>query len=155
MIERNDPARAGVRAGRVVGLLTAVLAVVGLVRVQGTFYRDAGTLFGLVGIDPGWSVVAIFWWTVLVAAVARYTIGYIVGSLIGVLYDWLDRPPSSVLIGIVLAVGVGDGFLAGIDTRSALVGGAYVVAWLCYVPAFYSIYDPDAGDDRSGPLRLG
>ncbi|QLG49636.1 hypothetical protein [Natrinema halophilum] len=155
MVERNDPARAGVRAGRIVGLLTAGLAVVSLVRFQGSFYADATALLGLIGIESGRSVVALFWWNVVVAAIARYTIGYVVGSLVGVLYDWLEHPPLPVLLGIVLVVGIGDGLLAGIDTRSVLIGSAYVVAWLCYVPAFYRIYDPDAGDDRSGPLRLG
>lgn len=154
MVERSDPARAGVKAGRVVGLLTAGLAVVSLLRIQGSFYADTTVLLGMIGIESGRSVLAIFWWNVLVAAVVRYTIGYIVGSLIGVLYDWLDHPPSSVLVGIVLVVGVSDGLLGAIDTRSALVGGAYVIAWLCYVPVFYWIYDPGAGDDRSGPLRL-
>ncbi|WP_254532266.1 hypothetical protein [Natrinema gelatinilyticum] len=154
MVERSDPARAGVKAGRVVGLLTAGLAVVSLLRIQGPFYADTTVLLGMIGIESGRSVLAIFWWNVLVAAVVRYTIGYIVGSLIGVLYDWLDHPPSSVLVGIVLVVVVGDGLLEGIDTRNALVGGAYVIAWLCYVPVFYWIYDPEAGDDRSGPLRL-
>lgn len=155
MVERDDPARAGVKAGRVVGLLTATLAVVSLVRIQGSFYEGVAAILGLFGIESDLSVSALFWGNVILAASARYVIGYVVGSLIGVLYDWLDSPSLPVLIGVVLVVGAVDGFLAGIDTRSVIIGGAYVVAWLCYVPAFVRLFDADAGDSRSGPRRLG
>lgn len=155
MVIRNDPARTGVKAGRVVGLLTATLAVVSLLDAQGSFYEGMATLLGLFGVDAGLSVSALFWWNVVLAAVARYTIGYVVGSLIGVLYDWLNHPGLPVLIGVVALIGVVDGSMAVVDTRSVLIGGAYVLAWLCYVPVFVRLFDADAGDDRSSPHRLG
>lgn len=155
MVEQNDPARAGVKAGRVVGVLTAAIAVVSLAEVRGSFYEEMTTLLALFGIDVGLSVSALFWWNVVLAALARYTIGYVVGSLIGVLYDWLDHPNLAVVIGVVFLIGIVDGILAVIDTRSVLIGGAYLLAWLCYAPAFLWLYDPDAGDDRSRPRRLG
>lgn len=111
-------------------------------------------LLGLIGIDPGLSLTALFWGNVVVAAAARYAIGYVVGSLIGVAYDSLDYPSPLILTGMVFAVGFIDGILAWVDTRSVFVGGAYVLAWLCYVPIFTWLFDEDAGDDRSGPLRL-
>lgn len=154
MVTRNDPARAGVKAGRVVGILTATLAVVSLLETQGSFYEGMATLLGLFGVD-GLSVSALFWWNVVLAAVARYTIGYVVGSLIGVLYDWLDHPGLPVLIGVVALIGAVDGSMAVVDTRSVFIGGAYVLAWLCYVPVFVRLFDAGAGDDRSSPRRLG
>lgn len=155
MVTRNDPARAGVKAGRVVGLLTALLAVVSLLEAQRSFYEGMATLLGLFGVDAGLSISALFWWNVVFAAAARYTIGYVVGSLIGVLYDWLDQPGLSILIGVVALIGVVDGSMAVVDTRSVLIGGAYVLAWLCYVPVFVWLFDATAGDDRSSPRRLG
>ena len=154
-IERNDPGRAGVKAGRIVGLLTAALAVVSLLRVQGSYYEGMTTMLGLFGIEAGLSVSALFWGNVVLAVIARYGIGYVVGSLVGILYDWLDHPSVPVLVGVILVVGVVDGVLAGIDTRSVVIGSAYVLAWLCYVPAFVWLFDEDAGDARSGPQRLG
>lgn len=155
MVERTDPARTGVKAGRVVGLLTAVIAVISLLQVQGSYYENLTTVFTLLGIEARFSVAALFWGNVLLTASARYVLGYIVGSLVGVLYDWLDRPSLPVLIGVVLAVGVVDGALAAIDTRSVGIGCAYIVAWLCYVPVFVWLFDDDAGDARDGPQRLG
>lgn len=154
MVERTDPARTGVKAGRVVGLLTAVLAVVSLVRIQNSFYEGITTMLSLFGINAGVSVSVLFWGNVVFAASARYSIGYVVGSLIGVLYDWLDRPSLPVLIAIVLVVGVVDGLLSGIDTRSVVIGSTYVLAWLCYVPVFAWLFD-DVDDGRSSPRRLG
>ncbi len=155
MVERSDPARTGVNAGRIVGLLTATLAVVSLLQSQASFYEIATALLDAFGIESSLSVSALFWGNVAIAASARYVVGYVVGSLVGVVYDWLDRPSLPVLVGMVLVVGVVDGFLAGIDTRSVGIGSAYVVAWLCYVPAFVWLSDDDANDVRSGPRRLG
>lgn len=154
MVERNDPAKAGVKAGRVVGLVTAVLAVVSLLQIQGTFYEHMASVFGLFGVDPGFSVAALFWVNAALTATARYTIGYVVGSLLGVVYDWVDRSPLVVVGSLVVFIGIVDGIFAGIDARSVYVGTGYLLAWLCYVPAFVWLFDPDAGDDRSGPLRL-
>jgi len=154
MVERSDPGRAGVKAGRVVGLLTAALSVGSLLHVQDTFYRSIAPLLRSFGVDPDTWVAVAFWGNALFAASARYVIGYVVGSLIGVLYDWLDRPSLPVLVGVVFVVGVVDGVLAFLDTLSAPIAGAYVLAWLCYVPAFVRLYD-DEGERRSGPRRLG
>lgn len=152
MVERNDPAKAGVKAGRVVGVVTAVLAVAALLGVQDTYYEQMTVLLGVVGADAV-PVAAVFWGNVALTALARYTIGYVVGSLLGVVYDWLDRP-SLVALGILVSVvGAVDGTVAAIDTRSAVYGVAYLLAWLCYVPVFAYVFDADA-DERSGPLRL-
>ena len=155
MVERTDPARTGVVAGRIVGLLTAGLAVVSLLQARGQYQEGMATLFELAGVDLGISVTAVFWGNVVLAAVARYSVCYVVGSLVGVVYDWLDDPSLPALAAVVLVVGLGDGVLAALDTRSAAFGAAYLLAWLCYVPAFVHLHDPDASDDRSGPVRLG
>jgi len=155
MVTRVDPARTGVTAGRVVGVLTAGLAVATLLDARGTFREATTLLLGAVGIEPGLSVTALFWGNVALAVVARYAFCYVVGSLIGVVYDWLDDPSLAALVGLALVVGVVDGVFAALDARSALVGGAYLLAWLCYVPVFVWLFDPDAGDARSGPRRLG
>lgn len=155
MVERIDPARTGVKAGRVVGLLTAVVAVVSLLRVQGSYYESLTTVFILLGIESRFPVAAIFWGNILLTASARYVFGYVVGSLVGVLYDWLDRPSLPVLIGGVFTIGAADGLLAALDTRSISIGCAYVIAWLCYVPVFVWLFDEDATEARDGPQRLG
>ncbi len=152
MSEPDDPGRAGVKAGRVVGLLTATLAV--LTVWQGWSAFSEGVAVGL-GLEPGLPATALFWGSAAVVAVTRYTFCYVVGSLVGILYEWLDRPPLPVLVGVVLVVGVTDGVLAGIDTQRVFVGIAYLVAWLWYVPVFVWVFDPDAGDNRSGPRRPG
>jgi hypothetical protein len=154
VVDRVDPARTGVKAGRVVGVLTAVLAVVSLAQARGSFDRSVSLLLDLAGIDVGLPVAALFWGNVVLAAVARYALCYAVGSLVGVAYEWLDRPSLPVLAGMTLIVGAVDGLFAAIDTRSVAFGVAYLLAWFCYVPVFARLFDPDAGDDRSGPRRL-
>ena len=150
MVERVDPARTGVYAGRVVGVLTAGLAVVSLLRVEDSFYASVALALGDVGVPRP----ALFWGNAVVAAVSRYAVGYVVGSLIGVLYDWLDRPSAPALVVVVLLVGTVDGALATLDTRSVLIGAAHVLAWLMYVPVFVWLFDEDAVDDPPGPRRL-
>lgn len=161
MVERIDPARDGVKAGRVVGLLTAMLAVVGMLARQGTFYEGMTAMLalfeidsGFFGIDPSTWIAVLFWGNAIFAAVARYAICYVIGSLIGVVYDWLERPSVAALIGMVLVVGFVDGLLASLDTRNLIIGGAYLLAWLCYVPIFLWLFDAD-GENREGPLRFG
>lgn len=163
MVERVDPAQTGVRAGRVVGVLTAVLAVVSLADARETYYDAfaplAAALLEYVGVgavEASTPLAALFWSNAALAALARYALCYVVGSLVGVVYDWLDRPPLWVLVCIVLAVGLGDGALAVLDTRSVVVGAGYLAAWLCYVPAFAWLFDDEAGRDGgagSGPGR--
>lgn len=154
MVERNDPARTGVKAGRVVGLLTAAVTVAHLVRAPDPFREALTTLSALLGVESTLAVSVAFWGSILLAASARYALCYVVGSLVGVVYDWLDRPPLSVLTGIVFVVGAVDGFLAAITTLSVAVGVAHLLAWLCYVPVFSRLFDADAGDARTGPRRL-
>lgn len=154
MVERNDPGRAGVKAGRVVGLLTAAVAVTSLLAGRSSFYEAVALLLAAFGVEAGLPASALVWANAAFAGVARYTVCYVVGSLVGVLYDWLDRPSLRVLVGIVVVVGGVDGLLGALDTRSVAVGVAYFLAWLCYVPAFARLFDPDA-EERSGPLRLG
>jgi hypothetical protein len=154
MVERVDPARAGVRAGRLVGLLTAALAVVGLLTARSSFETAVTLGLALLGVDGSLPVEGLFWGVVLLAASTRYALGYVVGSLIGVVYDWLDRPSMAVLTGIALLVGVVDGVLAGLDARSVWLGVGHLLAWLCYVPAFRWLFDADA-ETRAAPRRLG
>ncbi|ELZ12006.1 hypothetical protein C479_06157 [Halovivax asiaticus JCM 14624] len=160
-IDRVDPARTGVKAGRVVGLLTAILAVVSLLSVREAFVGRLLTsveLVGLgpslVGLDPGATVTVYFWLYTAGAVVGRYALAYVIGSLVGVVYDWLENPSIAALVAIVLAIGLVDGAVQAFDTRSLVLGGAYVLAWLAYVPAFYWLHDPDA-DTRPERHRRG
>jgi len=136
MSEPGDPARTGTVAGRVVGVLTAIIVVVSLLNVQNAFVGRIETVVELVGIDPRGSVSAYFWLYVVGAATGRYGLCYVVGSLIGVAYDALNEPPVFVVVLGVLAVGLVDGFVAYVDTRNLVIATAYLLAWLCYVPAF-------------------
>jgi hypothetical protein len=153
MVERSDPGRAGVVAGRLVGVVTGAIAAASLIRDQSVFYESLGQVFELVGVG-GLPVSVLFWANVGVAFVARYGIAYVVGSLVGVLYDWLDRPSWPAVAVIVLWIGFFDAGLALVDTRSPVTAGAYVLAWLCFVPAFAWLVEDDA-ESRSGPRRLG
>jgi hypothetical protein len=151
MVERADPARTGVYAGRVVGVLTTGLAVVSLLRVESSVYAGFAPLLEAVGVPL--PLPALFWGNVVIAALSRYAVCYVVGSLIGVLYDWLEESSPAVLVVVVLLVGGVDGALATLDTRNALVGAAYILAWLVYVPVFVWLFDEDAARS-SGPRRL-
>lgn len=154
MVERADPAKPGFKSGRLVGVLTAVLVVVSLVRVQEGFVGRLESVVRLVGIDPGGSVSVYFYVYTASAAASRYVLSYIVGALIGVVYDWLDRPSVAVLAGMALLVGLADGVVAAVDTRSVLVGAAYVFVWLLYVPLFLR-YAEDEPSQADGPVRFG
>jgi len=154
MVERADAGRAGVRAGRIVGVLTAALAVATLYATRGSFYEGFGQVFAALGVESSLSVRALFWSNAGAAAIARYSLCYVVGSLIGVLYEWLDRPPATVLAAVAVVVGAGDALLAYLDTFDEFVAVAYLLAWLCYVPAFLYLFD-DEGETRIEPRRLG
>jgi hypothetical protein len=153
MVERVDPARTGVRAGRLVGLLTAALAVATLYTSRGSFYEGFGRVLAAAGVESSLSVRALFWANAAGAAVARYSLCYVVGSLLGVVYDWLDRPPVGVLVALAAVVGAGDALLAYLDSFDERIAVAYLLAWLCYVPAFCYLFED--GEPRSGPVRLG
>lgn len=156
MRERADPAHAGVLAGRLVGALTAAVAVGAtlLPGVRRPIVATAAPALAVPGVESGLPVAVVSWGTVALAAITRYVTGYVVGSLVGVVFDWLDRPPLPVLVAVVFAVGVADGALAAFGTRTPVVGAAYLVAWLCYVPAFVYLFDDD-GDAHATPRRLG
>ena len=153
MAERADPARAGFRAGRLVGVLTAVLVVVSLLRVQGQFVGRLESVVRFTGLDPGASVSVYFYLYVAGAALGRYALSYVVGALIGVVYDWLDRPSIAVVAGLALLVGVTDGVIAVVDTRNTLLGVAYVLTWLLYIPLFLRYVDDEASY-TDGPVRV-
>ncbi len=152
MVERNDPGRAGVIAGRFVGAATAVLAVATFLWQQESFYAVAEVLVAPfdLPVSPAW----LFWGNLVVAATTRYVGCYLVGSLIGVAYDWLGRPGWPTLLGLAAVVGVGDALLAVGSSPNPLLAIGYAVAWLGYVPVFVWLYDPAAGDARDGPKRL-
>jgi hypothetical protein len=151
MVDRVDPARTGVRAGRVVGALTAGLAVASLLSVRGTCYAQAVVLLDVAGAGDV-PVAWLLWGNAALSAAARYAVCYVVGSLVGVAYDWLDRPPLAVLAVLVGAVGAVDGALAALNTRSGVLAAGYLLAWLCYVPVFAWLFED--GEPRSGPQRL-
>jgi hypothetical protein len=163
MGERADPARAGVVAGRVVGVLTALLVVVTVLSREETFYAFTEAVLGAFGQDSNLAVTALFWVNVVTAAAGRFGFSYVVGSLVGVVYDWVDRglswpgPASAlVLVVVVLAVGAVDGAIAGVDARSVAIGGGYVLAWLCYLPVFlWARANSDTTERSDGPRRLG
>jgi hypothetical protein len=154
MVERADPGRAGVKAGRLVGVLTAAITVTTLVSTRGSFYEGVTLFLESVGGESSVPVSLLFWGNAVFAGLARYGIGYVVGSLVGVLYDWLDRPPWPAVAVIALLIGLFDAGVAFLDTFSVAIAGAYVLAWLCYVPAFAWLVEDDV-DERSGPRRLG
>ena len=153
MVERSDPGRAGVVAGRLVGVMTAAIAAVTLIRDQSVFYESLGQVLEFGGIEGG-PVSVLFWANVGFAVVARYGITYVIGSLLGVLYEWLDRPSWPVVAILALWIGLFEAGVAFLDTFDPLAAGGYVLAWLCFVPAFVWFLDDDP-ETRSGPRRLG
>jgi len=151
MVERGDPGRAGVKAGRVVGLLTAGLAVASMLLVQDTYYRNVSLVLELVGL--GVPLGAVFWVHAGLVATARYALAYVTGSLVAIAWDAAGRP-SLVLVAIAVGgIGAVDGTLAALDTGRPALWLAYVLAWLAFVPAFARLHDPEA-PTRDGPLRL-
>lgn len=153
MVDRVDPARTGVKAGRVVGVLTAGLAAWSLLSVQDSYYATTDVFLDVVGIAAWVPVWTVFWGNVAFAVVARYSITYIVGSLVGVVYDWLDRPPVVALLAIVGVVAVVDAAFAFLDTHNPLTSLGYVVSWFVYVPVFVYLFDEET-QTETGPRRL-
>jgi hypothetical protein len=153
MVDRADPAKPGFKSGRLVGVLTAALVVLSLLRVQEGFVGRLESVVRLVGIEPRGTVSVYFYLYIASAAVGRYVLSYTIGALIGVAYDWLDRPSVAVLAGMALLVGLADGIVAAVDTRSILIGVAYVVVWLLYVPLFLRYVDEETSHADS-PVRF-
>ncbi len=152
MRERHDPAHAGVVAGRVVGLATAALAVGRLLVAQEATVEQVDATVRALGIGVDGLGTAYFHLSVAGVVVTRYALAYVVGSLIGVAYDWLGAS-TAALVGLVVAVGLLDGAVAAIDTQSVWIGAAYVLAWLAYLPVFARIHNE--APDRERPRRLG
>lgn len=152
MRERHDPAHAGVVAGRVVGLVTAALAVGRLLAAQEATVEQLDAIVRALGIGVDGLGTAYFYLSVAGVAVTRYALAYVVGSLLGVAYDWLGAS-TAALAGLVVAVGLLDGAVAAVDAQSVWIGAAYVLAWLSYLPVFARLHD--GSPDRERPRRLG
>ena len=147
---RQDPARAGTRAGRVIGLLTAGVVVVSLLDSRGRLAWQVETAAGLVGLGlpgPLWPYVGL---SIASAAFGRYALCYVVGSLLGVVYDQLGRPSLAVVAVLALLVGVTDAVLTA---RRVVTGLAVLLAWLCFVPLFARAVDDEA-TYHDGPVRF-
>ncbi|WP_136686529.1 hypothetical protein [Halorhabdus amylolytica] len=153
MVERTDPGSVGVVAGRVVGALTVVLTVVGMLTQQEGFYRAVRLLLAGLESDFDVPVWVLFWGNIALVATARYAFCYVLGSLLGVAYDWLDRPGIAFLAVVVVLIGVVDAIYGGLGARSVLVGVGYLLAWVAYVPVFAWLLE-DGEPMDSGPVRL-
>ncbi len=137
LFERTtEPGSAGVVAGRVVGALTVVLTVAITLTHQETFYRAVRAIVAGFESDIGVPVWVLFWVDVAFVALARYTFCYVLGSLLGVGYETLDRPGVAFLAVAVVLIGVVDGAYAALSAGSLLVGAGFFLAWLLYVPVF-------------------
>ncbi|QGN06371.1 hypothetical protein Hrd1104_03040 [Halorhabdus sp. CBA1104] len=154
MVERTDPGSVGVVAGRFVGALTVVLTVAVMLTHEEGFYRAVRIVLAGLESDFDVPVWVLFWGNVALVAAGRYAFCYVLGSLLGVAYDWLDRPGIALLAIVVALLGTIDGIYGGFGAQSVLVGGGYLLAWLAYVPVFAWLLEAnDETDD--GPVRLG
>ncbi|WP_181686663.1 hypothetical protein [Halorhabdus salina] len=152
MVERTDPGSVGVVAGRVVGALTVVLTVAVMLTHEEGFYRAVRLLLAGLESDFEVPVWVLFWGNVALVAIGRYAFCYVLGSLLGVAYDWLDRPAISTLVVVVALIGIVDGIYGGFGAKSVLVGAGYLLAWLAYVPVFAWLLEE--APDEEGPVRL-
>ncbi|MFW6449201.1 MAG: hypothetical protein ACOC0X_06630 [Halobacteriota archaeon] len=148
-----DPARTGVRAGRVVGLLTATLAVATVAFGWSGAYDALRWLLEILGIDALAPVRVLLWLHLGLVAITRYVTAYVLGSLIGVVYDWLDEPSLGHLFVMVAPLAVLDGVVSGLDSASPVVGVAFGLAWFAFVPAFVRLHEP-GGDHRARTRRI-
>ena len=154
LVERTDsPGSAGVIAGRVVGALTVVLTVAVLLTHQETFYRAVRAIIAGFESDFDVPVWVLFWADVAFVALARYTFCYVLGSLLGVGYETLDRPGMAFLAIAVVLIGVVDGFYAALSAGSVLVGAGFFLSWLLYVPVF--VWSFEEREEVSGPRWTG
>jgi len=154
MVNRTDPGSVGVVAGRVVGALTVVLTAVVMLTHGEAFYRSVRLLLAGLESDFDVPVELLFWANVALVAAGRYAFCYVLGSLIGVGYDWLDRPGVAFLAIVVVLIGTVDGIYGGLSAGNALVGAGYLFAWLAYVPVFAWLLAEDDGR-RKEAVRLG
>lgn len=98
----TDPARTEVMVGRVVGVLTGLLAIVTLLNQQASIYRVTRAVFSVAGFAPDDWLLIVIWGNVVTTVGARYVFCYVVGSLLGVVYDrtdlfWIESPFRRVL----------------------------------------------------------
>ncbi|MEZ3117548.1 hypothetical protein RYH80_16655 [Halobaculum sp. MBLA0147] len=169
MVTRRDPARTGVYAGRVVGLATGGLAVLAVLDRRGSYVRlvelllgtpstPAGPLAALrasLGLDPTTVVTVWLWTTALAVVAARYGICYVVGSLVGVVYDRLDGGSVRVVALLVAPIAALDATQVALDTGSRWLAVGHVLVWAAFVPVFGWLERRTTGEDRDGPVRLG
>jgi len=153
MVNRTDPGSVGVVAGRVVGALTVVLTVLVMLTHGEAFYRSVRLLLAGLESDFDVPVEVLFWGNVVLVAAGRYAFCYVLGSLIGVGYDWLDRPGVAFLVAVVVLIGTVDGIYGGLGARNVLVGAGYLCSWLAYVPVFAWLLEADEPTEV-GPVRL-
>lgn len=148
--DRQDPARAGTRAGRAVGLLTAGVVVVSLLDSREHLAWQLETAAGLAGLSLPGPLGLYLGLSIASVALGRYALCYVVGSLLGVVYDQLGRPSLAVVAVLALLVGVAD---AALTAGSVVTALAVLLAWLCFVPLFARTVDDEA-TYHDGPVRF-
>ena len=150
-MDRADPARTGVRVGRLVGVVTGLATVLVAVFGGGSPYSGGELVARLAGVDIGAAATAVVVGDAVIAASVRYGVCYAVGSLLGAYYGWVSNRAPLALGLAAAAVGVGDALLS--ITRPTLAAVS-LAAWLGFVPVFlrWAPEAPETGDD---PVRLG
>lgn len=141
-MERDDPAGPGALAGAVAGTLTGGYATAVLVSFQEETTAALEAELAAVGADPG-SVTLLFWVSVMTALAFVVGLGLVVGSLLGVAYDWLGRPGVPVLAGFCLAVGLVAGFAMALPVPRTASAAVVAACWVSYVPVFTRLYEPE------------
>lgn len=150
-MERDDPAGVGAVVGTLVGAATGLFATGALVYAREEFVSEMTAELASVGVDTGLSTSMLFWVSVSTVLLFRVGVGLVVGSLLGVLYGWLDDPGPVALAGLCLLVGVLDGLTTSLPVPNALTVGVVLGSWLVFVPGFVRLYDPDSSP--TGPTR--
>ncbi|WP_256391282.1 CPBP family intramembrane glutamic endopeptidase [Natronoarchaeum rubrum] len=147
----NDPAGAGVVAGSAVGVATGAFVLVTLVLGRAEVIADFRTAMpaGRTDLSPE----IVFWITAIVGPAFRLAIGTIVGSLVGVVYDWLDSPGALVLFGIVAIVGALDTVTTNVPASQSATVAVVLGSWIIYVPLF--LYIHGRNDSRTATAAAG
>lgn len=137
MSSPNDPGQTGVIAGRVVGLLTALLVVGSLLFAPDESVSWVDTVVRTFSVNLPGSATLYFHAYIILAAVGQYVFSYVTGSLVGVLYSWLERKSIVIITAVILFIGFINGFALRFDAQITTVGIAYILAWCCFIPVFY------------------
>lgn len=137
MSSPNDPGQTGVIAGRVVGLLTALLVVGSLLSAPDESVSWVETVVHGVSVNLPGSATLYFYAYIVLAAIGQYVFSYVTGSLVGVLYSWLERKPIVIVTVVILFIGFINGFALRFDAQTTPIGIAYILAWCCFIPVFY------------------